>query len=109
MSDTKLVAAIVVMAAVTFMTRALPFIIFGKGNSPAPIILFLGKYLPPALISAIIVYCYRNVHFLSADSLYGLPEVLAAVCVVLLQLKFKNTMVSIFTGTVFYMIMLRLI
>lgn len=107
MSNIKLVLAIALMAAITFSTRAMPFLLFGKGDRPAPIILFVGKYLPPALISAIIIYCYKDVHFLTGT--HGIPELLAAAAVVLLQLRFKNTMLSIFAGTIFYMVMLRLI
>ncbi len=107
MTDTKLIVSIALMAAITFSTRAMPFIIFGKGDRPAPIILFVGKYLPPALISAIIIYCYKDVHFLTGT--HGIPELLAAFVVVLLQLRFKNTMLSIFAGTLFYMALLRLI
>ncbi len=106
MSDMKLVACIIIIEAVTFSTRAMPFILFGRGDSPAPIILFVGKYLPPALISAIIIYCYKDVDFFTGT--HGLPELAAAICVVLLHLKFKNTMLSIFAGTLFYMILLRL-
>ncbi len=106
MSDLKIVACIALIAVITFGTRALPFILFGRGDSPAPIVLFVGKYLPPALISAIIIYCYKDVDFLTGT--HGLPELAAAFCVVLLHLRFKNTMLSIFAGTVFYMVVLRL-
>lgn len=107
MSSTKLIISIGIIAIVTFATRATPFVLFGKGDSPAPIILFVGKYLPPALISAIIIYCYKDVSFLTG--MHGIPELLAALAVVLLQLRFKNTMLSIFAGTVFYMFMLRFV
>ncbi len=113
MSNIQLVMAIAVIAAVTFSTRAIPFILFGKENkggnadSPAPIILFVGKYLPPALISAIIVYCYKDVDFLTGT--HGIPELVSALLVICLQLRLKNTMLSIFTGTIFYMVVLRLV
>ena len=106
MSDVKIAICIAVMAVITFLTRFMPFLLFGRGDSPAPIVLFVGKYLPPALISAIIIYCYKDVDFLTGA--HGLPELAAAFCVVLLHLKFKNTMLSIFAGTLFYMILLRL-
>lgn len=106
MNAQKLVISIVLMAVVTFSTRALPFVLFGRGDKPAPIILFVGKYLPPALISAIIIYCFKDVHILYGS--HGVPELLAAISVIALQLGFKNTMISIFVGTIFYMLLIRL-
>ena len=40
-------AAIAVMAAVTFLTRFLPFLLFDRGESPPRIVLYLGRVLPP--------------------------------------------------------------
>ena len=43
----RAIAAIAVMAVVTFLTRALPFLLFGRGNRVPQVVLYLGKYLPP--------------------------------------------------------------
>ena len=56
-------ASIFVMAAVTFLTRALPFILFGRGDSAPKIVLYLGRVLPPAVIAMLIVYCLKGVTF----------------------------------------------
>lgn len=40
-------ASIAVMSAVTFLTRALPFLLFDRGEHPPKIVLYLGKVLPP--------------------------------------------------------------
>ncbi len=107
MDGKKLFISIIIMSLVTFSTRAMPFLLFGRGDKPAPIILFLGKYLPPALISVIIIYCYKDIDLMGAQ--HGIPELLAAAVTVGLHLKFNNTMLSIFAGTIFYMLMLRFI
>ena len=56
-------ASIAVMSAVTFLTRALPFLLFDRGEHPPKIVLYLGKVLPPAIIAMLIVYCMKGVSF----------------------------------------------
>ena len=56
-------ASIAVMSAVTFLTRALPFLLFDRGEHPPKIVLYLGKVLPPAIIAMLIVYCMKGVTF----------------------------------------------
>lgn len=57
-------ASIAVMSAVTFLTRALPFLLFDRGEHPPKIVLYLGKVLPPAIIAMLIVYCNEGGHLL---------------------------------------------
>ena len=107
MTTQKIIISIALIALITLSTRALPFIVFGRNETPAPIILYLGKYLPPAIICAIIVYCFKDIKVFSGS--HGLPELLSVLTVVLLQLKFKNTMLSIFSGTVLYMALVQFV
>lgn len=107
MTTEKLIFSIITIIAVTVFTRAVPFIIFGKGEKPSPLILYLGKYLPPAIICSIIVYCFKDVKIL--ESSYGLPEIISVIAVIVLQNKFKNTMISIFCSTILYMILVQYI
>lgn len=106
MTTTKLCIAIALMAAITFCTRLFPFVVFGRGEKPAPIIMYLGKYLPPALITAIVVYCFKDISFFSGA--HGIPEILSAAVVIALHYKFRNTMLSIAAGTILYMVLLRI-
>lgn len=107
MTIEKLIISIAVIALITFSTRAIPFLIFGHGKEPASVILYLGKYLPPAIITIILIYCFKDISFISGN--FGLPEIIGSGIVVFLQLKFKNTMISIFTATVIYMILVQFI
>lgn len=59
LSTAGAVAAIAVMAIITFLTRALPFLLFDRGESPPKLVLYLGRVLPPAIIAMLIVYCLR--------------------------------------------------
>lgn len=107
MTTGQAVAAILVMAAVTFLTRALPFVLFDRGKEPPKIVLYLGKVLPPAIIAMLIVYCLRNVNLLSGAR--GIPELICVLVVVLLHLWKRNNLLSIFGGTVLYMVLIQLV
>lgn len=105
MTPLQAAASIAVMAAVTFLTRALPFLIFGRGGNPPKVILYLGKFLPPAVIAMLIVYCLRGMSF---DAAAGwVPTVIASLAVVALHLWKKNDMLSIVGGTVLYMVLVQ--
>ena len=111
------VASIAVMALVTFLTRALPFLLFDRGSAPPKVVLYLGKVLPPAVIAMLIIYCLRNVSFsipadwtseaiLSAMSTWA-PQLAAAAAGVVLHLWKRNNLLSIFGGTVLYMVLVQ--
>lgn len=98
---------IVVAALVTMATRFLPFLIFGQGRKTPDIIVYLGKVLPYAIMGMLVVYCLKDVSFLSAP--YGIPELLGCAFVAALHLWKRNTLLSIGAGTVFYMVLVQLI
>ena len=111
------VAAIAVMALVTYLTRALPFLLFGRGGRPPKAVLYLGRVLPPAIIAMLIIYCLRNTSFtlpggggelLSALSGWA-PQLLSAAAVVGLHVWRRNNLLSIFGGTVLYMALVQLV
>lgn len=102
--------AILVMAAVTFGDRLLPFLIFGggkKGGEPPKWVRYLGEVLPPAVIALLIVYCLRNISLFSAG--HGLPELLCVAVAALLHLWKGNELLSIFGSTVLYMVLVQLV
>ena len=98
-------ASIAVMAVVTFLTRALPFLLFGRGGEPPKVVLYLGRLLPPAVIAMLIVYCYRNTSF--ADPSGWAPGFIAGLAVVGLHVWKKNNMLSIVGGTILYMVLVQ--
>lgn len=105
-SNTYAVIAIAIMAGVTFLLRVLPFLIFRDGNAPA-YIEFLGKFLPYAIIGMLVVYCLKSVSFVSAP--FGIPELIAVVLVAALHIWKRNTLLSIISGTVCYMLLIHFI
>lgn len=93
---------ILLIAAITFFTRAIPFILFsGNKRGVSKNIIFLGEILPPAIIGMLVIYCLKNVTLLSFP--YGLPEIISIFSIYILHIKFKNNLISIFSGTALYM------
>ena len=99
----KSLAIVAVMSIGTILLRGLPFVIFHK-HTPSYII-YLGRVLPPALIGMLVVYCMKDLNFSAAP--YGLPELIAALCVVGLQLWKRSSIVSILGGTAIYMLLVH--
>lgn len=97
---------IAVMAIVSLLMRALPFIVFGKGKIPKAV-QYLGNVLPGALMGMLVIYCFKSTVVTSFP--FGLPELIATAVVVGLHLWKKNTLLSIGVGTVLYMILVQLV
>ena len=99
-------AAIGVIAAVTWALRAFPFLLFGSRPLPKTV-RYLGHVLPPAIMTVLVIYCLRGIRFTQAP--YGVPELAACALVVGLQIMRNNMYLSIMAGTACYMILLRLV
>ena len=98
---------IVVAVLVTMATRFLPFLIFGENRKTPPIIEYLGKVLPFAIMGMLVVYCLKDISVLSFP--YGLPELIACAAVVVLHVWKRNSLLSIGGGTVCYMQLVQLV
>ena len=94
-----------IMALITFVTRALPFVLFDHGDHPPKAVLYLGRVLPPAVMAMLIIYCLKDVSFLSPGG--WVPALLSCVVVILLHLWKNNDLISIFVGTFLYMILIQ--
>ncbi len=100
------ILVIAVAALVTWLTRAIPFLVLGKRQLPGMVV-YLGEVLPPAIMVILVVYCLRNISFASPP--YGLAELAACGAVFLSHRFLKNMYVSIILGTICYMALIRII
>jgi len=98
---------VAVIAVVTALLRFLPFLLFPEGKKRPAVIDYLCKYLPAAIMGMLVVYCLKNVSFISAP--HGIPELIAMAAVVLLHLWKRNSLISIFGGTAIYMLLVQAI
>ena len=85
--------------------RLLPFIIFANGKLPK-LVKFYEKYLPYSLMAILFCYCFVSVKF----SVYphGFPEIITLIVITLLHIWKKNVMLSLFLGTVVFLILGRI-
>ena len=97
--------AILIMAVVTFCTRVVPFIFFGKDKATPKYIEYIGNYLPPAVMAMLVIYCLRNIKLFMFP--FGIPEVIGIIIVAILHIWKRNNLISILGGTVIYMIMVQ--
>lgn len=100
-------AVIAIMAAVTYLTRALPFLLLEKGGKTPKVVEYLGKVLPPALMTFLLIYCVRNADWTGKS--HGLPELIGVATAMLLHWWKRNTFISILVSTVVYMGLIHLL
>lgn len=101
------IAIISVVAICTLLTRALPFLVLGGKREVPSLVKYLGRVLPPAIMTILVVYCLKEVNILEGSR--GIPELLSIGLVVGLHLWKKNTLLSIGAGTLCYMLLVQFV
>ena len=100
------IAVIAVISIITWGLRAFPFLLFG--NRPLPkIVQYLGKILPPTIMTILVIYCLRDINILRFP--YGFSEIVSCLLVIFIQIIRKNMYLSIIIGTACYMILIRMV
>ena len=107
MNKTHSILIIAVVAIVTAALRFLPFLIFNGKRKTPKVILYLGRVLPFAVMGMLVVYCFKGVSPLTYP--HGLPELIAAGIVAVLHIWKKNTLLSIISGTLSYMLLVQFV
>ena len=98
---------VAVIAAVTALTRFLPFIVF-RGDRKTPAwIERLGRSRPYAMMGMLVVYCLKDISFAALGGF--VPALLSCAVVTLLHLWRRSTLLSIIGGTVTYMLLVQFV
>ena len=101
-------AGIVLTVAVcTFLTRFFPFALFGRRQSPHPMVSYIGKILPSAVMAVLVVYCLKTVQFTALPAFA--PQFIGIAIVAALHVWKRNFLLSIGAGTACYMIMVQVL
>ena len=96
-----------VIVLVTMLTRFLPFWIFGENRQTPPVVAYLGRVLPYAVMAMLVVYCLKDISFSAPGGF--LPQLLCVALVAALHAWKRNTLLSIAGGTVAYMLLVQLV
>lgn len=107
--DNALYSLLVIMVAalVTVLLRFLPFIIFSGKRSAPDFIQYLGTVLPYSIMAMLVVYCLKDISFITLPEL--LSSIISVVIVIFFHLWKRNTLLSIAGGTACYMILIRIL
>lgn len=105
MSNEKIFITLFGCAAVTFLVKLLPYIIFGKKKEMPAIVKYLADYLPPAIMASLFVYCIKDVFVQSAQINIALFVAIAVTAII--HIYKRKTLFSITVGTIVYMILIR--
>lgn len=98
---------IAVAVIITILTRALPFLLLGRGGKTPDWVNYLGKVLPYAIMAMLVVYCLKGTNLASPAG--WLPALIASVLVVALHVWKRNTLLSIIGGTICYMALIQVV
>jgi branched-subunit amino acid transport protein AzlD len=98
---------ILAVALGALITRFLPFLLFPDKKEQHPVVIYLGKMLPPAMIGLLVVYSLKSIDVLGPS--HGLPELLAISVIIVVHLWRRNVLLSIGIGTALYMILIQLV
>lgn len=98
-------AVILVVAVVTGLVRAVPYLLFGGKKEIPATVQYLGTVLPASIMIVLVIYCLRNIDLTAFP--FGLAELVSIAVIIAAQVIKKNTFLSVFLGTACYMILIR--
>lgn len=96
---------VITVAICTFITRLFPFILFAGKKEVPEYVKYLGKFLPPAVIAILVIYCFKSIDLFTYP--HGLPELIAVAGVVIIHRWKRNNLLSIGAGTILYMVLIQ--
>ena len=104
MPVTKALFVSLFIGIIVFCERLFPFAVFSK-RKPGKLIHIFERYIPPVVMLVLLIYSLRDVRFASLEQ--WVPSISAITFTIITYLWKKNTLVSIFGGTIIYMILIR--
>lgn len=107
MIDVHSLIMVGIMAAVTFLLRFIPFLVFPSDKETPAVIAYLSNALPCAIMGMLVIYCLKDVTVFSGN--HGIPEGICVILVILLHKWKHNPLLSISVGTIVYMLLVQMV
>ena len=98
-------ATVLVIAAVTYLLRGIPFLVLSRLRD-SPVVAHLGRTMPLGVMVVLVVYALPDIDFTRAP--FGLPELAALAVTIGLHLWRRNVALSLLAGTGTYVALLAL-
>ena len=106
MPASKAVLVSLLIGLIIFCERLFPFAVFSK-RKPGKLIHIFERYIPPVVMIGLLIYSLRDIRFASIEQ--WVPQITAITFTIATYLWKKNSLVSIFGGTIIYMILIRVL
>jgi len=94
-------------ALIIIAERAFPFVLFSK-KQPPKIITFIEQFIPPMVMACLLIYSLKDINFTTGIENF-LPALIGVAATIGLHLWKSNSLISIFGGTILYMILIRVL
>lgn len=103
--DVYILSAIAVSGIITFLIRALPFILSKTGTFEEKFG-FLKEKLPASIMIILAIFNVRNMITTSLN--FNLDLAISIIVAIVTQKKLKNTSLTVVAATIVYMFLIRL-
>ena len=104
MESSYIIGSIVIATLATYATRIIPFLLF-RTREPSPLVKYIERNMPLMIMVILVFYALKDVRWESYP--YGLAELIGVSVAILLHVKFKNALLSIFVATLTYMVLIQ--
>ena len=101
MSSTQPIIIILIMSMITFAIRAIPFC-FIEIFKDHPLVTYLAKNLPAAIMLILVVYSYRNLP--TPSLIFNLPAIVSICIIAIVHFWKRNLILSMATGLSIYIL-----
>jgi len=105
-SHSYTLVSIFLMAFIILFTRVLPFLFF-RNKQPPEVLNYLERNVPPLVMLLLVMFCLKDVRW--GVTPFGLPELIGIGIVALFHIWVNNALLSIVSGTVVYMVAVRIL
>lgn len=107
MPHNQMLMIILIIVLGTMITRFLVFLIFPPTKEPPRFITYLGKVLPPSAIGLLVIYALKDIQITKMP--FAIPELVAILVITIMHKWRRNTLISIASGTIVYMLFVQVV